>query len=349
MEYMTVPFDLDEKSIHDDEEDKGSPVFNLSGYASTFKNTDLVNDIIEPGAFSKSLSAKGGKKIKILWQHNTDQPIGKVTKVFEDDKGLFIKAALPKEHTLANDAAVLVKNGIIDSLSIGFSVNDADHLKNGKRILKDIKVHEISLVTHPANPKAQVTSFKRVNDFIELPLAARDTPWNHQKSLERIEEFYYYQEDDTYHQKAYLFSDGSVPFEASLIADVINEKMYAIPKAIFSLSASIKSNNVDPNLTGKEIAQVKDSISRYYTKMDLANPFTTNKFNSEELESLTKRELEHVLRDSGLCLSKSAATYFISRLDWNRSESDAGLKQRDIDYVTQSILKLTSEMKANGY
>ncbi len=83
--------------------------------------------------------------------------------------------------------------------------------------------------------------------------------------------------------------------------------------------------------------------------MDLANPFTTNKFNSQELDSLTKRELEHVLRDSGLCLSKSAATHFISRLDWNRSESDAGLKQRDIDYLTQSILNLTSEMKTNGY
>lgn len=349
MEYMTVPFDLDEKSVHDDEEDKASPFFNLSGYASTFKNTDLVNDVIEPGAFSNSLSAKNGKKIKILWQHNTDQPIGKVVKVFEDDKGLFIKAVLPKDHSLAHDAAVLVKNGIIDSMSIGFTVNDSDITKSGKRILKDIKVHEISLVTHPANPKAQVTSFKRIDDFIELPLAPRDTPWSHQKSLERIEEFYYYQKDNNYNQKAYLALIEELPCDASLIADVIDAEVYAIPKAIFSLSASIKSNNVDPNLTGKEIAQVKDSISRYYAKMDLANPFTTNKFNSQELESLTKRELEHVLRESGLCLSKSAATYFISQLNWNRSESDAGLKQRDIDCVTQSIMKLTSEMKTNGY
>ena len=70
MEYLQVPFEFDEKSQHDEDD----PMFKIAGYASTFKNTDLVNDIVAPGAFTNSLARKNGKKIKILWQHKVAMP-----------------------------------------------------------------------------------------------------------------------------------------------------------------------------------------------------------------------------------------------------------------------------------
>lgn len=347
MEHLEFPFEFEEKGSHTDDDD--NPMFQVSGYASTFKNTDLVNDIIEPGAFSKTLAKKGGKNIKILWQHDVTMPIGKVTKIVEDEKGLFIKAALPKDHRMASDVASLIKNGVIDSMSIGFTVNDAEFNKQNKRVLKDIKVHEISFVTFPANPKATVSSFKKYTNFIELPLADLNAPWNLEKASWRIDEFSYYKDDpDKFCNKARIFNksceEGSCDPDL-LIADIVDGELKAIPKAIFSLVALLKTNKNYEESFRADLAEVKDYISRYYAKMDMAAPFATNKLHSEELECLTKRELEDILHeDRGLCLSKSAATHLISCLSWNRSESDASIKQQDIDYLCQSILNITESL-----
>ncbi len=370
MEHLQFAFELEEKSVHDEDEEKDNPFFTLSGYASTFKNTDLVDDVIEPGAFSKSLAAKNGKKIKILWQHNHTQPIGRVTKIFEDEKGLFIKAILPKDHSQASDVAVLIKSGIIDSMSIGFTVSDEDRMKNGKRKLKEIKVHEISLVTLPANPKARVTDFKMDSGWSTLPLAPRNTIWDHKEALNRIDEFAYTYTDspEIFYKKACfingsetetlfkdivdedLFSNKSQT--EFLFADIVDGELKAVPEAIFFLAAKIKCmllRKTQKTELDNKLTEIKLYIVKYYEKMDLANPFATDKFNSEEFECLHKRDLEHILRESGLRLSKSAATHLVSCLDLHRSDSEVSQKQQDIDNLYQSILQTTQEISTNGY
>ena len=138
----------------------------FEGYASTFGNSDSVGDIISRGAFTKSLNS--GRLPKMLWQHRMDKPIGVYTEIREDEKGLYVKGKLANT-ALGNDAAELARLGAIDSMSIGFSIEDAEYDRNTQtRIIKELNLFEISLVTFPANDQAKITSAKT-----ELPQTER--------------------------------------------------------------------------------------------------------------------------------------------------------------------------------
>lgn len=134
--------------------------FTFEGYAATFDNIDSSDDIIQKGAFVQSLKSKTPK---LLEQHNPfEYPIGIITEIFEDAKGLFIKASLPMGDTRVSGRIVpQMKIGSLDSLSIGYIPIVAERDENtGTRLLKEIDVFEISLVTFPANEKAIVTGIK---------------------------------------------------------------------------------------------------------------------------------------------------------------------------------------------
>lgn len=133
----------------------------LKGYASTFNNVDRVGDIMAAGAFTKSIAA-GGRIPKLLAQHDTDDVIGVVDTVREDDKGLYFEARLPKDNSLVKDIVPLVKLGAIDSCSIGFNTIISEWNEDtGIRTLKEVDLWEISIVTFPANEKAKISSVKK--------------------------------------------------------------------------------------------------------------------------------------------------------------------------------------------
>lgn len=138
-----------------DEEDEKFFVFE--GLASTFGNTDLVDDVVDKGAFLNSLALR---MPKVLWQHDTSEPIGMPESLFETEQGLLIKARLPRDDTFVSGRVIpQMKVGSISSMSIGFTVKDFE-IMDGIRHLKEIDLFEISLVTFPANPAAQVQDFK---------------------------------------------------------------------------------------------------------------------------------------------------------------------------------------------
>lgn len=148
---------LEFKSYHDEE--KGY----FEGYASVFGNRDLGNDVIAKGAFTKSLRNKPVKKIKLLYQHKTDMPIGIFESMKEDDHGLFVKGRIALNSSLGRDAYELMKMGALDGMSIGFRANPkAVHYdkRTKKRTIGEVDLMEISLVTFPMNPKAMVTQVK---------------------------------------------------------------------------------------------------------------------------------------------------------------------------------------------
>ena len=66
----------------------------FSGYGSIFGNEDQGNDIVQKGAFTKSLKQRPANKVKMLFQHKTDEPIGVFDEIYEDQKGLFVKGRL---------------------------------------------------------------------------------------------------------------------------------------------------------------------------------------------------------------------------------------------------------------
>jgi uncharacterized protein len=129
----------------------------IEGFGSVFNNTDSYNDIVMPGAFAKTIK---GRKPVMLWQHDSDEPIGVWDVVEEQDRGLYVKGRI-LETSMGNDAYTLVKAGAISGLSIGYSPVkwETDDTK-GVRKLTEVKLYEVSLVTFPANEKAKITRVK---------------------------------------------------------------------------------------------------------------------------------------------------------------------------------------------
>ena len=155
-EYLEIRTDI--KALEaDDDSAQGA----FEGYASVFNNTDLGNDVIKTGAFTKSIRKRTGS-IKLLWQHQSDKPIGVFDSIKEDEKGLFVKGRLVK-FGQGLEAYELLKMGALDGMSIGFRINPnkvAYDKRTRKRIIEEVDLMEISLVTFPMNPLAKVQSVK---------------------------------------------------------------------------------------------------------------------------------------------------------------------------------------------
>lgn len=133
----------------------------FEGYASIFDRIDDGRDAVLPGAFARSLAEKGARAIKLLWQHDPKEPIGFVESLVEDARGLFVRARLLPEVRRAREALSLMRAGALDGLSIGYRARKARHEPGtGVRLLEDIDLQEISLVTFPMQRAARVAAFK---------------------------------------------------------------------------------------------------------------------------------------------------------------------------------------------
>lgn len=128
----------------------------IEGYGAVFGNIDQGGDVIEPGAFARTLSQG---LPKMLWQHDPRHPIGVWTDAREDRKGLHLKGKLAINTGKGRDAYELLKEGAIDGLSIGYVTVDAEMDGNVRR-LKEVRLLEVSLVTFPMNEQAQVDAVK---------------------------------------------------------------------------------------------------------------------------------------------------------------------------------------------
>jgi HK97 family phage prohead protease len=136
---------------------------SFSGYGAIFGNVDGVMDVVKKGAFKRTLKEQkaAGTRPKFLWQHDTRQPIGTFTTLKEDDTGLYVEGQLALKTRQGGEAYELLKMGAIDGLSIGYwPVEWKWDEKTGIRTLIDVDLFEVSLVTFPANPAAQVAAVK---------------------------------------------------------------------------------------------------------------------------------------------------------------------------------------------
>ena len=144
------------------------------GYASLFGEADLSRDVVMPGAFQKSLQARGPSGIRMLFQHDPAAPIGVWLEVREDSRGLFVRGRLMPEVARAREVLALMRAGAIDGLSIGFrTVRGRTDAKTGVRRLLEVDLWEISVVTFPMLPAARVSAVKGVTRGPELLAAIR--------------------------------------------------------------------------------------------------------------------------------------------------------------------------------
>ena len=132
----------------------------FSGYAAVFGNRDSGNDIIEKGAFAKTI-VEDFNRIKILALHNDCWlPVGRPIELREDDHGLFIRGKI-SDTSMGRDIQTLLKDGVLNELSIGYEAIDYEIDEEAHvRYLKRIKLWEVSIVTWAMNDQATIDDVK---------------------------------------------------------------------------------------------------------------------------------------------------------------------------------------------
>ena len=127
----------------------------IAGYAALFNKADGAGDVIRKGAFARTLKRRqsaSSAPIPLYWQHRPDQPIGWVEEASEDERGLRVIARIDNPHGRA--AAALTRREV-SGLSFGYRARGYRRLSAG-RLLEEIELIEVSLVTHPLQPGARV-------------------------------------------------------------------------------------------------------------------------------------------------------------------------------------------------
>ena len=155
----------------------------FSGYGSTFGNLDLGGDMIQAGAFTKSLDEWHSKNEMpfLLAFHDMNRPIGDWLEMREDEKGLFVRGQLWVKGDRRIEDAVMAYNMLRGTgqktLSIGYRVNDyemQDSINGSIRVIKQIDLVEVSIVPIPMNPQAKITVVKSLKDEEGNILSKRD-------------------------------------------------------------------------------------------------------------------------------------------------------------------------------
>ncbi|GAB5427904.1 MAG: hypothetical protein Devi2KO_13630 [Devosia indica] len=128
----------------------------FAGYASVFNRLDSGGDIVLPGAFAKSLAKKRGR-IRLLFQHDPKEPVGTWESMAEDSHGLFVTGRLVPGVPRSDALRRLIENRALDGLFIGFRTVKASR-QAGKRLLHEIDLYEVSIVTFPMMEEARIAS-----------------------------------------------------------------------------------------------------------------------------------------------------------------------------------------------
>lgn len=135
------------------------------GIASVYGVEDLGGDVIDKGAFTKTLSEN--PSIPILWQHDSKEVIGR-GEVKEWQGKILITGTLDMEDPAAQKAHRKMKANLVRGLSIGFSTIKSTWETIGEKMVRhigELKLWEVSVVTFPMLPAAQVTSVKSAEEL----------------------------------------------------------------------------------------------------------------------------------------------------------------------------------------
>ena len=149
---------LERKFAHGEASVRLKDGVRITGYASWFGVEDTGRDVVAAGAYCDSLARASaeGRGIKMLWQHDPTQVIGVWESVEEDARGLRVEGRLLKGVEKAREAVALLEAGALDGLSIGYTVKRATKDGQGRRLLQELELWEVSLVTFPMLPGARV-------------------------------------------------------------------------------------------------------------------------------------------------------------------------------------------------
>lgn len=329
---LTIPFEIKEQS-------EDSEFFTFVGIASSFGNIDHDNDRMDPGAFDGTIDKmlnEPGFKIPILWQHDRSMPIGIVSELKKTNTGLWIKALLPKDDEFVRGRVVpQLKTRSINKMSVGFILKDWERDTKGVRDIMDLDLKEISLVTFPADERADVTEIKSVVPYQDLPLATRQTAWDSGAARRRIASWAGVESPSDLqssskqarYRRAFLWYDrGRAELLGSYkmpIATVTNERLTAVPRAIFAAAAVMRGARGGVDIPSADRSGIISHLNRYYSKMGMKSPFSEKGFRIDDCSVFSERSLENMLEE-GVSFSEKASRQLISGLKsarlWDAAE-----------------------------
>lgn len=164
IQYKT--FSVYAKEVNYDSESR-----TISGYAAIFGNKDKAGDILIKGCFSKSIQDRGPEssandKIIMLWMHNMNEPIGRIAVLYEDDKGLYFEAVID-DVPRGDQAIKQLESGTLNQFSIGYQYvweNCEYDMEKDAFIVKEVKLHEISVVSIGCNGETEYLGLKTMED-----------------------------------------------------------------------------------------------------------------------------------------------------------------------------------------
>ena len=133
----------------------------FEGYGSTFGNVDKGGDVVVQGAFAQTLAdhKAGGTMPAMFWMHRPDQVPGAWLDMREDEDGLYVKGQLA-ETSLGGEMRALLEMKAVRGLSIGYRTIESDFTRSGERLLKQVDLVEVSIVSLAMNPLAAVNAVK---------------------------------------------------------------------------------------------------------------------------------------------------------------------------------------------
>lgn len=164
------PADLETKALTIEVKAEGEGI--ITAYAAAFGNTDSYGDVIQKGAFTKTV-AERKDKVKVLYNHDyySSLPVGKPLNMIEDGYGLLTNTKMSQTQ-MGQDIYTLAQEGALDSMSIGYSAMKAEYPDDVQarssgiwRIITEAKLYEYSFVTFPANESAVITGIKSGADL----------------------------------------------------------------------------------------------------------------------------------------------------------------------------------------
>jgi hypothetical protein len=124
----------------------------FAGYAAIFGRPDRGGDVVRAGAFARAMQ-RPAETVPLLWQHDPSRPIGRIEYLKEDRRGLRVIGRL-SQGAAGREAAALLCEGAARGLSFGYRVRAAEG--EAPRLLTELELVEVSLVTMPMQPKARV-------------------------------------------------------------------------------------------------------------------------------------------------------------------------------------------------
>lgn len=165
----------------------------ITGYASHFGSVDSYGTAMKRGAFTKTLQERADR-IPVLWNHWSDTPIGRPTELREDETGLYFSAEIADDTTQGADVMALLRRGVPLGMSFGFETiksrpieegdslnfeHAPDYFKSAEnrdqvRVIEEVRLWEISVVTFPANEMATIDSVRAAEQVDALSTLLED-------------------------------------------------------------------------------------------------------------------------------------------------------------------------------